>query len=315
MMKFLKYFFIWLCMMMVLACIAGYVYIRLEGKGYFEQQFSKFFGQASTIESVRYLVPFGVRFHKLEIRNVIEAEDVFLHLRIPFFLDKRFIIARLELVEPIFHLVRHERTKLDFGGAYLSQQEKRFYEARQHLPTVDGVLIDFLSIENGRLDILDLAVEEPVKYAVGSINGKALKFVYPLTDQSIKFDVEGIIMNAGQQHWLKKGFLSAAGWVNWVARDMDMVLNFQGYEGIVGDADLKAKGNVVTAEGRLEFGQIQNKIAAKEVKDAGQFSSKTLAGILKETQLRLAMDFNFTTQMDAFRLGTIDFEGDLSLPQ
>lgn len=115
-MKFLKYISIWLGVILIFACVAGYVYIRIEGKALFERQLAKFFGQPTQIEEIRYLIPAGVRLKKLDIKNIVEAEDVRLHLKIPFLLKNYFVIARLELIEPVFHMVRHEKKKIDFGG-------------------------------------------------------------------------------------------------------------------------------------------------------------------------------------------------------
>lgn len=315
-MKFVKYFFIWLCMFMVLSCVIGYVYVRLEGEHLFEQQFSKFFGQESTVESVRYLVPFGVRFHKLEIRNVLEAEDVFFHLRLPFLLERQFIIARLELVKPIFYLVRPEQKKLDFGGAYLAQQEERFNVVKQNIKPIDGVLIDFLSVEGGRIEILDLAVQEPVKYTIMDINGKALKFAYPPGNQNIKFDMEGRVVSAGGRQWLAKSRLSATGWVNWISRAMEADMDFKGLDGVSATMDLKSKNNVLEGQGKFKIGSAtegQKEVLTKGRK-SGLFLTKTVLNILNETQTELALNFNFKTAMDAFHLESVNFEGTLDLP-
>jgi hypothetical protein len=314
-MKFLKYFFVWLCIVALLTCVAGYIYVRVEGKALFERQITKFFGQSTSIESIRYLVPFGVRFHKIEIQNVIEAEDVFLHLRLPFLLNKQFVIARLELVKPILHFVRYEKEKVDFGGAYLTQQEERFRLKKKQSSTVNGVLIDFLSIQDGQFEILDLAVAESVKYAIGQVNGKAMKVVYPLTDQNIKFDIEGKILNFGSKQWLMKSVFSAVGWINWIARDMDVILNFSGQKGVSGKADLKSKKNDLEVSGRLEIGSVEKEPVEQAQNISNEFLPEALLGVLQATQSKLGVNFSFKTKMDDFELKVLDFDGDLNLPQ
>ena len=314
-MKFLKYLLVWFCVGMLLASVAGYVYIRLRGKELFENQFEKFFGQPASIQSVRYLVPAGIRFHKLKIHNVLEADDVFLHLRVPFLLERQFIIASLELVKPAFQLVRHEKKQIDFGGSYLKQQEERFQKQKKPGSRIRGILADFISIKDGRIDILDLAVNEPVKYSVEQINGKAMNVAYPLIDQDIKFDIEGQVLTAGREHWLANSAFSAAGWINWPARAMDLDLDFQAPGGVKRNVNLKGENNIVHADGRLEIDTVDKSSDGKAVNLAGGILPDVVFEALLASGSQLGINFNFKTKMDEFPLPVIEFEGRLDLPR
>lgn len=309
-MKFLKYVLIWLGVLLVLTSVAGYVYVRVEGKAFFEKKMTKFFGQPTTIEDVRYLVPTGIRFHQLKIKNVLEADDVHLHLKLPLLLEKRFVIARLELINPVFHLVRHEEKEIDFGGTYLNKQEEKFRtDKKASQRKIEGVIIDFLSVSNGRFEILDLAVSEPLKYDVGSVEGKAMKVSYPLKDQNIKFDIEGEILNAGEKEWLKKGFFDATGWINWPARGLSASVEFESEGGILGNIDLIGEKNIVQAKGKFKVAPVVFKEEGVKINGSQDDFAEDLLGAFQNFGSQLEADFRFETKMDSFKLDVVKFDG------
>lgn len=311
MLKFLKCLIVWFVILLVFASVAGYVYIRLEGKHFFEKKLASFFDQPATIEEVRYLVPFGVRFHRVDVKNILEAEDVFLHLKIPFFLKKRFIIGKLELISPVFHLVRPEQKEIDFGGAYLSKQERRFQPEERKVPRrIEGVIVDFLSVFNGRAEILDLAVDEPVKYDIQGLNFKALKASYPLKEQNIKFDIEGEIVDAGQESWLKGSFFAASGWINWLIRSMSSSVTFESGSGVMGRLELEGRENLLKVKGRASLVPVDEGV--KEGEDEAQQAS-VLFDTIQGSRAEIMLNFNFETEMDSFAVDMIDFDGEIEL--
>lgn len=315
-MRFLKYIMIWLCVLMVLASVAGYVYVRINGRQLFERQMEKFFGQEVTIESVRYLVPAGVRFHKLTVRNVLEAEDVFLHLRVPFLLQRKFMIASLELVRPVFQLVRPEKQQIDFGGTYLKQQEERFQNDASPEAAIRGVLIDFIKITGARVDILDLAVDEPVKYSADQISGKAMKISYPLEDQSIKLDLRGRILGAGKEAWLNKSAFVIAGWVNWPGRAMDLAVDLKTPGGVSVEARADGDNGQVQMTGRVEVGPADSE--GEKPADAALppgLLPDVVLGALQNSGSRMGMNFLSQTRMDDIHLELINFEGEVEPPR
>jgi hypothetical protein len=301
---------------LIFVFVAGYAYVRLEGRHLFESQLTKFFGQPAEIGEIRYLLPFGVRAADLKIQNILEAEDVRLHLRIPFLFKKRFVIARLEMVRPVFHFVRHDKNEIDFGGTYLQEQEKKFRAGNNEgIPRpVNGIIIDFLSIQDGRVEILDLSAAEPVKYDAGSLTGKAMKITYPLEDRNIKFDLQGEILGAGSRAWMKQGAFDINGWINWLQRSMEASVGFRGKGDLTADLTLTGKENVVRAKGRMEFGLVEKenvekaKMLSQQEGIAGAFF-----GVLQASRSRLGMNFSFETLMDDFVLKVVDFDGTLSV--
>lgn len=315
-MKFFKYVLIWAGVLLVLACVAGYVYVRVEGKSFFEKKMTKFFGQRTTIEEVRYLVPTGIRFHKLKIKNILEADDVNLHLKVPFLLENRFVIAQLELIAPVFHLVRPEKKEIDFGGTYLNKQEELLRPAeRKTQKKIKGIMIDFLSVKNGRLEILDLSVLEPLKYDIGSIDGKAMNVTYPLKDQNIKFDIEGDILNDGKKGWLTDGSFAASGWINWPARRLSVSVELESKLGIFGNIDLVGEENIVQANGKLTLNPIASEEGSVEGDGSQDKGAEGVLGMVQRIGSKFEADFNFETKMDGFELGVLNFDGLIYLPE
>lgn len=311
-MKFFKYFLIWLCIVFLLGSVAGYVYIRLEGQRLFERQLTKFFGQPAQIEEIRYLVPVGIRLINVTIQNVLEVEDVRLHLRVPFLLSGHFIIAKLELDHPVFHLVRYEEKQVDFGGVYLKRQEEKFHSGIESSVSrvFQGIVIDLLSVQNGEMMLVDLVVPEPVKYDFVGIKGKAMKVMYPLSDQQIKLDVQGTIRSAGGQKFLKQAGFNAGGWINWPARAMDMTVNIHQQAGLSAKMMLKGKDNQLQVQGRLEADMSDEALLEvfKEMSQDGLGS--VLFGALQTSQSKVGLNISMETKMDAFSFGLVNFQGE-----
>lgn len=315
-MKFLKYCLIWLAILMIFASVGGYTYIRLEGKHLFEKQLVRFFGQSAEVDDVRYLFPVGIRLMGLKIQNVLDVEDVRLHLRIPFLLDKYFMIARLELYRPVFHLVRYGHKQVDFGGVYLKREEEKLQPQVKRAPSrvFQGLIVDILSIEEGEVVIVDLAVDDPVKYEVTNIRGKAMRAVYPLEDRQVRFDARGLVRSAGGKNLLTQADFSAMGWMNWPARAMDVEVAISQPTGLSAKMTVKGKDNYVQVQGRLEADMTNAAMsgAAKEFQtsDLGE----VVLGALEASQSKLVLNINFGTEMDAFSFGLVDFQGEWILP-
>lgn len=312
-MKFLKYLLIWFCILFLLGSVSGYLYIRIHGKHLVEKQLTKFFGQPARIGDVRYLVPVGIRLTNLEIKNVLEVEDVRLHMRVPFVFKKYFVIAKLELSQPVFHLVRYAQKQIDFGGVYLKRQEERFRPGDDKTAhrVFEGIMVDLLSVHDGELILVDLAAEEPVKYNAAGIRGKAMKVVYPLSDQQIRFDLQGTILSAGRQAFLKQAVFNAGGWINWPARGMDAVFDIHQHGGFSAKMTLKAKENRLQIQGRLEADAAVQE-AAEIFQDVQEDSG--LAGVLfnaaQASRSKVGINVSMETQMDGFSLGMVNFQGE-----
>ena len=312
-MKFFKYLFIWLGVFIVLAFVAGYVYVRVEGKNIFERQLTKFFGQPVTINEIRYLLPTGIRVTDMQVRNILEAEDVRFHLRIPYLLHGKFVVAKVELKDPVFHLVRHDKKKMDFGGVYLSDQEKRFNPEKQDTRPVDGILIDFLDIQNGAIEILDLAADEPVKYEISSINAKAMKVVYPMEDKDIKFDGQGVVTGAGPYDMFSDARFKINGWVNWVKRNMEASADFERDDGLSGKMTMAGKGNNLKTTGRLKLESFKDKSQSEDGHPRGL--KDVISEALENANSTLTFNFSFETAMDELAPQMVDFNGVVDIPK
>lgn len=311
-MKFLKYCLIWLAILMIFASVGGYTYIRLEGKHLFEKQLVRFFGQPVEVDDVRYLFPVGIRLIGLKIHNVLDVQDVRLHLRVPFLLKKYFVIARLELYWPVFHLVRYGDKQVDFGGVYLKREEEKFrtQSTQAQSRIFQGIIVDILSIEDGEVMIVDLAVDDPVKYEVTEMKGKAMQAVYPLENRQIRFDVRGLVRSTGGKSFLTLADVNAMGWMNWPARAMDVEVVISQPAGLSARMTVKGKDNQAQVEGRFEVDMTNAAVSgvAKELptSDLGE----VVLGAMRASQSKLALNIHFETEMDAFSFGLVDFQGE-----
>jgi len=315
-MKYLKYIISWLAIVLVFACAVGYAYVRVQGKALVEKQLSKFFGQTAQIEEVRYLLPAGLRVKNLMVRNVVEAKDVRIHLRVPFLLKHQVLIAKLELIEPVFQLVRHSTKEIDFGGVYLREQERKVStKGKAFVPgVIQGMRIDFLSIKGGRFEILDLTLAEPEQYLFDQIRLKAVKVDYPLADQNMKFDVQGRLQKAGDFTQWKGSQVSIAGWMNWPARAIDAQIDFKGIDGMSAKVALKGHDNKMNVQGDVDLSpaQMEKGTGTRPVKQEGILGA-TL-GVLQVSGSQLALNFAFETTMDDFNVATLNFQGDWNFP-
>ena len=116
-------------------------------------------------------------------------------------------------------------------------------------------------------------------------------------------------MKSGDYLWLMKSSFSAAGRVNWIARGMDVLANFEGEEGVKGDVALKAKDNILEVKGRVDVGPAE-RVASEQGQDvSGDFLPGSMVDILQATNLKIGMDFDFVTKMDELKLKIIDFNG------
>ncbi|HSV43953.1 MAG TPA: hypothetical protein VLJ10_05300, partial [Candidatus Bathyarchaeia archaeon] len=261
-------------------------------------------------------LPAGLRVKNLVVRNVVEARDVRIYLRVPFLIKHQILIARLELIEPVFQLVRHSTKEIDFGGVYLREQERKVsVRARASVPgVIQGMRIDFLSIKDGRFEILDLTLAEPDQYLFDQIRLKAVKVDYPLADQNMKFDVESRLQKAGDFTQWKGAKVSMAGWMNWPARAIDAQIDFKGIDGMSAKVALKGRDNKVNVQGDVNLSPdpVDKEIGARSAKQEGIFGAAF--GVLQVSGSQLALKFAFETTMDDFNVTTLNFQGDWNFP-
>ena len=288
--------------------IAGVLwFLSVNGRTVFIDRVSALTNRPVTLGAVRPVFPMGLVLDDLAIEGLLTALHARVNVDVMALLRGELTFSSAKLVEPVFFLERSDNAALKLPPPAGTTQDGTPPPVAAPQPATKRrpVVLKKLVIEGGVLSLRD--VKAGREWTVDRIAGDVENI--PLTGTPVRTKLFLTASLARLDVPFVGHFLKATGWVNWAARDMDVLAQAVDDAGRVGlDVKLVSKANDLLVEGKARFTGSHVKPAAG--KNAGAVESAAL-GVLSALGTDIDVGFSFHTQMDRFDVGQIALSGNV----
>ena len=312
-----------------IAVVVCYIYIRLNGPQLVMETLSEVFHKPVQMNSTYFIFPFGLRINDLKIgekTETIEIKDVQIQVGIPDFLHRRVHFLFMSLSQPLLSISRTKNSKMVLGNSgaepVSSQTNKENPQPKQVNPSGRTaqknkqpviLIIDYLVVEKGKIKFCDFSREKKFELTLQDIGLKAQNAAIPPQPLDTKFDLNATIFkeNSSSNLPFSGSRVESGGWVNFYKKDMQAKLEVIDSAGKVSmSSEFNAKDNELTLKGKVH---IYNLIARPQTEtDAPSSSLKDLIfSSLQSSGVEITADFHSKTKMDDFHLDAVTFSGNL----
>ena len=292
------------------------IFIRQNGKALVEERLSAALKKEVHVGEAKVIFPFGLRFDNVQIKDALQAKALRIKFGIPLFFGSQFNIAKVRLTEPVFFITRSLDKKVVWGNAPqasvpaavpVAGQPPRLAVVAASAPAqAQGIQIDYLEVDNGRVRFFDLLNSSEVD--VGQINLRAMAISLPARDLNTKFDLTALVMSDNVPFSGRK--IEARGTVNVAAHDMDATVKMLDRDGSSGmSAHLKSIHNDMAVKGKINVGRFVSAVKTKSSKESS--FEGFLANALKSSGVEIGLDFACQTKMDDFSCDKISMSGNV----
>ncbi len=351
MLKIIKIFFrFFLVIVIVLTMLfaASYFFIKVNGRTILTKKLSLALGKHVEIGAVRVTYPLGLWLKDLKVQGYGSISGVRIGFGVVHLFDKHFDFPAVVLEGPEIICHKTKESVIIWGDLPVSAQvpdegpqgqggttEGSGQKPLREISTAPlekraiSIYIDHLIIQNGSVTFLDYGTEgEALEVVFRNVQLKARNVSYPFRSIRTKFDFSAFV--GGSKEQFQSGAVEGRGWVDFVGKNMKAQLKISNFDGqyfaqyfdksrrskyakkIVADlsADLESKNNDMVVRGKI---QIKGIIPRKESdRESRTFSAEDfILGSLQSLAKEIALDFQFKTKMDHFKLESISFSGNV----
>ncbi len=196
-------------------------------------------------------------------------------------------------------------------------------ESKKTLP----LSIDKLVIKNGTVSFFDHSAAEEFQVLVRDIDLDVRHLSLVAQSTKTQFDLNAKVVIPKTQ--TPAGEIISRGWLNLARKDMKGEFQIKDLDGraftpfygsiiksdftnLLADLtmDLESKNNDMTVKGKLQVKDFS--IDLKKENDSGSFSTEELIlGSLQSMAKGMAIEFNFKTKMDSFKMDSVSFSGNI----
>jgi len=288
--------------------IAGILwYLSANGREVFIERVSSLTNRTVTLGAVRPVFPLGLELDDLAIEGLLTALHARVDVDVLALLRGELTFSSAKLVEPVLFLERGSDATLMPPPSAGATQDGTPSPAAVSRPAAKRrpVVLKKLVIEGGVLSVRGVKANR--EWTIDKIAGVVENI--PLTGTPVRTRLFLTASLARLDAPFVGHFLKAQGWVNWSARDMDVLAQAVDDAGRVGlDVKLVAKANDLLVDGKARFAGKKAKSA--DAKNTGTVEGAAL-GILSALGSDIDLGFSFHTQMDRFDVGQIALSGNV----
>ncbi len=299
----------WICGVLLVFFIAANVLLSIYAPKIIQEQIEKNLKLKTSLGSVSFSLPFTIALNRLELGNLASIKKISLSPNLVALLFGKVVIHGLNIIEPVINLEQSADGKLnlpDFGQKDDKPQGKS-----------PEIYLTSLNLRDGKIIFTDKKVNaDGFQVVVNKLNIKIAKVAMPITSLATDFTVDAELLSQAGEAF---GQVDFSGWLDYLAKDMDAVLEIKGmditkfsvyYGNFISNRKLnsarldsvsnfKAKNNALQITTKLN---LANLVYASDQAQEGQLLNldvmKNALDLFTDAKGNLSLEFNIDTLLD-----------------
>jgi len=324
-MKIFKKLFAVLLLILILAFVGAWFYVRLYGKALIEESLKSALNRNVVLESVSYQFPLTLKAQNINIAHNVDdgqfflAKNIIAQLSFEALVQRRLVFRSVIFIEPvvIIEKIKSEEDTVDV-------QERRYgiiVPPVQAEPNIAGdqssvkstqnkqevVKINEFILKQGNIQYTNSSIDKDFSVAIEDVFLKVHNLTFPIEPGRSDFSISGRLVKKGNP--LSGSTVEGSGWVDIVNRDMEAKIMVVEQDGTVGmTAEASSKNNDMSVKGDIKFQSIFPGMSGENSSDSGAVRD-LISNALASAGVEIGAKFSFKTKMDDFRPEKISFSG------
>ena len=303
-----------------IAILSCYIYIRLNGRQLIVEALSEVFHKPVHLEGIHFLFPFGLRVNDLRVgeeNDCLQIRDAQIQVGLPDVFHRRFHLLFMNLSDPVLNVTRRQDSKIILGPVEVKQNpDQKDQNPSANTPRTApkkgkpiNWVIDYLVVDKGLVKFRDFSREKEFDLTLQDIGLKARNVAIPVQPLNTKFDVTASVFKSDLP--FSGSRIESHGWANFSRQDLQAKVDVLDSDGKVAlNSQVNSKNNDMAIDGKVHISSLIAQANSPPEASASSLKDFIFSSI-QSSGVEIVADFHSQTKMDDFHLDKISFSGNL----